>query len=263
MSGSCFLCGSRAESQRVYRMKKAVAFLLILSFCFSFVCCSEEEEKDDRIEDILFLGDDLMETSKVYEYYEELCRLNHNEVNIHHMTIEDARMYTYADMCEEDKEFRALVKNADVILFEEGSAETVTTVESVTKILSYADDPLVICISYYGYPRWMHRNIFLNSHPDFRYADSNTVIGSIIALDDAPLGFEHLYHEDYIHPNELNGFIVSLICYSKTFDKDPCEIAWRGIENREELLVPSLCSDKDELYDLLLKLQELTDDYIN
>lgn len=247
-------------------MKRSVLFLLVISLCFPFLACSGEEkvvEVDDGVEDILFLGDDLMETSKVYKYFEELCRINGRTFRINHRTVEDARMYTYADMCENDSEFRELVEKADVLLFEEGTAETATTVDSVTKILSYADDPLVICISYYGYPRWMHRNIFLDSHPDFKYADSNTVIGSIIALDDAPLGFEHLYHEDYIHPNELNGFIVSLICYSKAYGDDPADILWNGIENNDELLVKSLCPDKDSLVKLLSVLQKMTDKYIN
>ncbi len=244
-------------------MKRLIVFLLVICLCVPFVSCSEEKEEKKGIEDILFLGDDLMETSKVYEYFEELCTLNGKKLNIHHRAIEDARMYSYADMCKEDKEFRKLVENADVILFQEGSAETKTTVESVTKILEYANDPLVVCISYYGYPRWMHRNIFLKSHPDFRYADSNTVIGSIIALDDAPLGFEHLYHEDYIHPNELNGFIVSLICYNKVFDTDPADIVWAGIEERENIIVGTPCNDMTELKELMTYLQLKTDKYIN
>lgn len=244
-------------------MKRLVLILLVFCLCFPLSCCSEENEEKKGIEDVLFIGDDLMETSRVYEYFEELCRLNGKKLKVHNRTIEDARMYTYAEMCEEDKEFRELVEEADLLFFQEGSAETKTTVESVTKILEYASDPLVVCISYYGYPRWMHRNIFLNSHPDFRYADSNTVIGSIIALDDAPLGYEHLYEEDYIHPNELNGFIVSLICYSKAFDDDPCDIVWDGIEKRENIIKGTPCKNITELKELMSYLQTKTDKYIN
>ncbi len=245
-------------------MKRIFVFLLAICLCFSFISCKKEEKENKVISDILFLGDDLMETSRVYEYFEQLCRINgKTSVNIAHYAIEDARMYTYADMCKEDKEFRKAVKEADVILFQEGSAETETTVESVTTILDYADDPLVVCISYYGYPRWMHRNIFLNSHPDFRYADSNTVIGGILTPEDAPVGYEHLYQEDYRHPNELNGFIVSLICYSKVYDVRPVSIKWQGIEDDERLLIEGLCENKEELIALLADLQQKVNKHIN
>ncbi len=246
-------------------MKRTVAFLLIVCLCLPFISCEKEEIKGDGVmSDILFLGDDLMETSMVYEYFEELCRINGKEVlTVHHRTVEDARMYTYADMCKEDKEFRKLVKDADVILFQEGSAETKTTVESVTEILKYANDPLVVCISYYGYPRWMHRNIFLNSHPEFRYADSNTVIGGILTPEDSPVGYEHLYHEDYIHPNELNGFIVALICYSKVYGTKPESILWQGIEEKQSLILGTPCSNTAELEKLLSELQTGVNKYIN
>lgn len=250
-------------------MRRYIIFLLVISLCLTFFACDKKEEPkppvtaDDGVEDVLFLGDNLMETSKVYEYFEELCRINGREVRVHYRTVEDARMYTYAEMCREDAEFRALVESAEVLLFQEGSAETVTTVESVTEILSYADDPTVVCISYYGYPRWMHRNLFLKSHPDFRYADSNTVIGSIIGLDYPPLGYEHLYEEDYIHPNELNGFIVSLLCYAKAYDLEPADIAWDGLENRENVIVGTDCKDRAELKELMADLQQKTDKYMN
>ena len=210
------------------------------------------------------MGDDLMESSKVYEYFSEFCSLNgYGDVNVHYKTIEDARMYTYADMCENDGEFRALVEKADVILFEEGTAETLTTVESVSTILSYADDPMVVCISYYGYPRWLHRNLFLKSHPYFRYADANTVIGSIIAAEDALIGFEHLYHDDYIHPNELNGFITALICYCKVYEVDSADINWQGVETREKLMVGTPCVTVQDLKALLTTMQYKVDRYIN
>ena len=246
-------------------MKRIIILLLSLCLCIPFISCESEQKSENKvISDILFLGDDLMETSKVYEYFEELCHINgKTSVSINHYAIEDARMYTYADMCKEDKEFRDLVKKADVILFQEGSAETVTTVESVTTILEYADDPLVVCISYYGYPRWMHRNIFLNSHPDFRYADSNTVIGGILTPEDAPIGYEHLYLEDYRHPNELNGFIVSLICYSKVYNISPANIVWQGVEQRGSLLTASPCRSVDELSVLLSDLQKKVNKHIN
>ncbi len=246
-------------------MKRIIIFLLTLCLCIPFVSCEEETKTEKKhISDILFLGDDLMETSKVYDYFEELCAINgKSTVNVSHYTVEDARMYTYADMCKEDKEFRSAVKNADVILFQEGSAETETTVESVTKILEYADDPLVVCISYYGYPRWMHRNIFLDSHPDFRYADSNTVIGGILTPEDAPVGYEHLYEEDYRHPNELNGFIVSLICYSKVYDVKPANIKWQGMEEKESLILGTPCGTTEELFDLLSELHKGVIKHIN
>lgn len=248
-------------------MKRYTVFFLVICLCLPLISCSKEDPKppatDDGVEDILFLGDDLMETSKVYEYFEELCRINGRNVRISYRTVEDARMYTYAEMCTKDKEFRALVESADVLLFQEGSAETVTTVKSVTDILSYSNDPTVVCISYYGYPRWMHRNLFIKSHPEFRYADSNTVIGSIIALDYPPLGFEHLYHEDYIHPNELNGFVVSLLCYAKAFDLEPADIAWDGLEHRENIIVGSPCKDRTELKELMADLVQKTDKYMN
>ena len=246
-------------------MKRIIILLLALCLCIPFISCESEQKSENKvISDILFLGDDLMETSKVYEYFEELCHINgKTAVNIHHRTIEDARMYTYADMCKEDKEFRSAVKNADVILFQEGSAETATTVESVTKILEYADDPLVVCISYYGYPRWMHRNIFLDSHPDFRYADSNTVIGGILTPEDAPVGYEHLYEEDYRHPNELNGFIVSLICYSKVYDVKPANIKWQGMEEKGSLILGTPCGTTEELFDLLSELHKGVIKHIN
>ncbi len=245
-------------------MKRIFVFLLAICLCFPFISCKKEEKENKIISDILFLGDDLMETSRVYEYFEQLCRINgKTSVNIAHYAIEDARMYTYADMCSNDKDFRKAVKEADVILFQEGSAETATTVESVTTILEYADDPLVVCISYYGYPRWMHRNIFLESHPEFRYADSNTVIGGILTPEDAPVGYEHLYQEDYRHPNELNGFIVSLICYSKVYDVRPVSIKWQGIEDDERLLIEGLCENKEELTALLADLQQKVNKHIN
>ena len=246
-------------------MKRIIIFLLTLCLCIPFVSCEEETKTEKKyISDILFLGDDLMETSKVYEYFEELCTINgKTSVSVSHYTVEDARMYTYADMCKEDKEFRSAVKNADVILFQEGSAETETTVESVTTILEYADDPLVVCISYYGYPRWMHRNIFLNSHPDFRYADSNTVIGGILTPEDSPVYYEDLYQEDYRHPNELNGFIVSLICYSKVYDISPANVSFEGIENKQELMTCAPCNNTEELKELLVELHKGVIKHIN
>ena len=246
-------------------MKRIIILLLIVVLCIPLASCKEEKKSENKvISDILFLGDDLMETSRVYDYFEQLCRINgKTSVNVTHYTIEDARMYTYADMCKEDKDFRNAVKEADVILFQEGSAETETTVESVTTILEYANDPLVVCISYYGYPRWMHRNIFLDSHPDFRYADSNTVIGGILTPEDAPVGYEHLYQEDYRHPNELNGFIVSLICYSKVYDVKPISIKWQGIEEDERLMINGLCESSDELIALIADLQKDINKYIN
>lgn len=246
-------------------MKRLIILLLTLCLCIPFVSCEEETKTEKKlISDILFLGDDLMETSKVYDYFEELCRINgKSTVSVSHYTVEDARMYTYADMCKEDKEFRSAVKNADVILFQEGSAETVTTVESVTTILEYADDPLVVCISYYGYPRWMHRNIFLDSHPDFRYADSNTVVGGILTPEDSPIGYEHLYQEDYRHPNELNGLITAFICYSKVYDIKPISIKWQGIEENEGLYIDGLCQSSDELITLIADLQKDINKHIN
>ena len=246
-------------------MKRIIIFLLTLALCVPLISCrSEQKTEKKHISDILFLGDDLMETSKVYEYFEELCRINgKTSVNVSHYTVEDARMYTYADMCKEDKEFRSAVKNADVILFQEGSAETATTVESVTTILEYADDPLVVCISYYGYPRWMHRNIFLDSHPDFRYADSNTVIGGILTPEDSPVYYEDLYQEDYRHPNELNGFIVSLVCYSKVYDISPANISIEGIEETEGLITGTPCNNTEELKELLFELHKGVIKHIN
>ncbi len=246
-------------------MKRIILFILALCFCVPFISCKADTQPEKKIiSDILFLGDDLMETSKVYDYFEELCHINgKTSVSVSHYAIEDARMYTYADMCKEDKEFRKAVSEADVILFQEGSAETVTTVDSVTTILEYANDPLVVCISYYGYPRWMHRNIFLNSHPDFRYADSNTVIGGILTPEDAPIGYEHLYEADYRHPNELNGFIVSLICYAKVYDVSPANIAWQGMEQKATILSVSPCETTDELSLLLSDLQKKVNKHIN
>ena len=246
-------------------MKRTIIFLLVIVLCLPLVSCKEEKKSESKIiSDILFLGDDLMETSRVYDYFEQLCRLNgKTSVNVTHYAVEDARMYTYADMCGEDKDFRRAVADADVILFQEGSAETVTTVESVTTILEYASDPLVVCISYYGYPRWMHRNLFLNSHPDFRYADSNTVIGGILTPEDAPVGYEHLYEEDYRHPNDLNGLITAFICYSKVYDTKPISIKWQGIEENEGLYIDGLCESSDELITLIADLQKDINKHIN
>ncbi|MBR6513548.1 MAG: hypothetical protein IKT46_01815 [Clostridia bacterium] len=246
-------------------MKRIIILLLVAALCIPLVSCKEEKKSENKvISNILFLGDDLMETSRVYEYFEQLCHINgKSSVSIDHYTLEDARMYTYADMCESDEDFREHVSKADVILFQEGSAETKTTVESFTKILEYANDPIVVCISYYGYPRWLHRNIFLESHPEFRYADSNTVVGGILTPENAPVGYEHLYHEDYIHPNELNGYIVSLICYSKVYNIKPASIKWQGIEENEGLLINSPCSNTQELKDLLSLLSEQVNKHIN
>lgn len=246
-------------------MKRIIILLLVLALCVPLVSCRSEQKTEKKyISEVLFLGDDLMETSKVYDYFTELCRINgKSTVSVSHYTVEDARMYTYADMCKEDKEFRSAVKNADVILFQEGSAETATTVESVTTILEYADDPLVVCISYYGYPRWMHRNIFLDSHPDFRYADSNTVIGGILTPEDSPVYYEDLYQEDYRHPNELNGFIVSLVCYSKVYGISPANISIEGIEETEGLITCTPCNNTAELKELLVELHKGVIKHIN
>ncbi len=245
-------------------MKRLIAIILVLCLSVPFVACTKDEGvKDKVITDILFLGDDLMETSKAYEYFEQLCRINgHTAVNIHHYTVEDARMYTYADMCKTDKEFRELVGKADVILFEEGTAETVTTVESVTTILSYADDPMVVCISYYGYPRWMHRNLFINSHPDFKYADANTAISGIIAAEPTPIGYEHLCHDDYIHPNELNGFMTAVVCYGEVYGCKANGVSIEGIENNEGLLASSPVETKEELKALLAELKIMLNKYM-
>ena len=246
-------------------MKRLILLFLIICLCIPFLSCTAEQKTESKvISNILFLGDELMESSRVYNYFEQLCRINgKTSVHVTHYAIEDARMYTYADMCKEDEDFRQAVAEADVILFQEGSAETVTTVESVTTILEYANDPMVVCISYYGYPRWMHRNLFLNSHPEFRYADSNTVIGGILTPESAPIGYEHLYQADYRHPNGLNGFIVSMICYSKVYDLKPISIKWQGIEENEELYIDGLCESKEELIALIADLQKDINKHIN
>ncbi|MBR5514566.1 MAG: hypothetical protein IKU52_00010 [Clostridia bacterium] len=226
-------------------MKRFLSIFLILATFLSLISCSNGKALDGEIEkkieedgeyNILILGDDLLETSKSYEYFEKLCTINQKEIVLDYKTIEDARLYTFAELCETDEEFAQTVAKAEVIIFEEGTAETATTVESLENILKYANSPITVNISLYGYPRWMHRDIFKDVFRDMKYADANKYISKIIASEEDVLGFEHLYQEDRIHPNELNGYLTAIIIYCEVFNANPKRMTFEGFEYDEGLL---------------------------
>lgn len=237
-------------------MKKIAAIVLLLFITVTLLCSCSSNNKlkvslpEERTANILFIGDDLMESGKVYYYFDALCKENDKNVTVSHFTFEDARLYTFADLCKEDKSFSDALAEADLLIFEEGTAETATTVESLNKILEYArDDISVVCLSLYGYPVWMYRELFENTTNKLCYADANYFIGKIIAHDDAPLGYEHLVKEDYRHPNELNGYITALVTYCEVFDTMPEWISNTEIENDNAISVytPKDISDTKEL----------------
>ena len=240
-----------------------LSIFLVIAMIFSLCSCSNGKALDNEIEkkieedgeyNILILGDDLLETSKAYNYFEQLCTVNEKDVVVEHKTIEDARLYTFAELCETDENFAKSVSRAEVIIFEEGTAETATTVESLEKILKYANDPITVNISLYGYPKWMHRDIFKDVFRDMRYADANKYISKIIASEEDVLGFEHLYMEDRIHPNELNGYLTSIVIYCEVFNATPKKMTFEGFEYDEALLacVPEEWQGKED--DLWAKL---------
>lgn len=238
-------------------MKRFLLLFIILSILLSLCACSNGKALDNEIENkieedgeynILILGDDLLETSKAYNYFAELCKINEKEISVEHKTIEDARLYTFAELCETDEDFAQTVSKAEVIIFEEGTAETATTVESLERILKYANDPITVNISLYGYPRWMHRDIFKDVFKDMQYADANKYISKIIASEEDVLGFEHLYLEDRIHPNELNGYLTAIIIYCEVFNATPKIMTFEGFEYDEGLLacVPEEWQGREE-----------------
>lgn len=238
-------------------MKRILSIFLALLTLLSLVSCSNGKALDNQIEkkieedgeyNILILGDDLLETSKAYRYFTELCEINEKDVVVDYKTIDDARLYTFAELCENDDSFAQSVANAEVIIFEEGTAETATTVESLQNILEYANEPITVNISLYGYPRWMHRDIFKDVFRDMQYADANKYISKIIASDEDVLGFEHLYQEDRIHPNELNGYLTAIVIYCEVFNANPKRMTFEGFEYDEELLacVPEEWQGREE-----------------
>ena len=203
-------------------MKRLTAIFLIL--CLITPCllsCKNEEKRE--IKSILFLGDDLMETSGIFNLFYKLCKANgHFDITVDYECIEDARMYTFADLCDKDTEFANRVKKADVIVFEEGTAETETTADSITRIINTANDPVMACLCLYGYPCWMYREDFEEKKlKNIKYIDADYFIKKIIAAEGTPIGYEHLCLEDYIHPNILNGFLSSVVAYCELFDTMP------------------------------------------
>lgn len=248
-------------------MKRILSLFLILTMlCPLFVSCADGKKRDKEIaakneEDgeynILILGDDLMESSKAYEYFKKFCIANGKEVVVDHRTEEDARLYTFADLCESDKSFAELVGKAEMIIFEEGTAETATTVESLERILKYANDPITVNISYYGYQKRFYKSIFKDKFGDMMYADADYYVKKIIASDEDVIGYEHLYHDDRIHPNRLCGYLTAIVIYCEVFDATPKVMNFEGFEYDADLIACAPEEWKGREDELWQKLHEM------
>ncbi len=230
-------------------MKRFISVILLLATLTLILCsCNENVEvelPEDESANILFLGDDLMESSQVFTYFEKLVELNQKDASVNYVTEEDARLYTYAEKCAQDADFAKLVGEADVIVFVEGTAETATTLDSLQKIITFANDPYLVCLNYYGYPAWMWKQEFKGTLDDICYADSDKYVKKLIAEDEPRIGFEHVYKEDRIHPNELNGYLSALVVYNAIYDVKPDAISHEGLE-ADQTLINCYASRLDE-----------------
>lgn len=249
-------------------MKRLISlFLVLITVVLCITACEDDgtardEEIEEKIEEdgeynIVILGDDLMETSKAYEYFEQFCVSGEKDVVVEHYTVDDARLYTFAEKCKSDKDFAKTISDAEILIFEEGTAETATTAESLKNILKYANDPITVNISYYGYPKRFHKDIFEDDFSDMMYADADYYVRKIIASDEDVIGYEHLYHEDRLHPNRLSGYLTAIVMYCEVFDATPEYMNFDSVEYDKGLLscVPEEWQGKEE--ELWKKLHEM------
>ncbi|MBE6574190.1 MAG: hypothetical protein E7652_07340 [Ruminococcaceae bacterium] len=245
-------------------MKRILSlFLTLIMLLPLLISCADGKSRDKEIAEkneedgeynILILGDDLMDQSKAYEYFNKFCKANDKDVVVEHRTEKDARLYTFADLCESDKGFAEQVSKAEMIIFEEGTAETATTVESLERILEYANDPITVNVNFYGYQKRFYKSIFKEKFKDMQYADADYYVKSIIASDEYILGYEHLYMDDRIHPNRLCGYLTAIVIYCEVFNATPKVMNFESFEYDKKLLscVPEEWQGReDELWDKL------------
>lgn len=247
-------------------MKRILSLFLVIAAVMTMSACAKGKALDNEIEkkieedgefNILILGDDLMESSKAYEYFIKLCEINEKDVRVDHRTEEDARLYTFADLCKTDKDFAQKVAKAEVLIFEEGTAETATTVESLKGILEYANDPVTVNVNFYGYQKRFYKSIFKEDFKDMQYADADRYVKKIIASDEDVIGYEHLYHEDRIHPNRLCGYLTAIVIYCEVFNATPKSMSFEGFEYDDTLIACAPEEWKGREDELWTKLNEM------
>lgn len=250
-------------------MKRIIA--LVLTVCTLITVCAScsskpkaKAEAQDGEYNVLFIGDAFIETSKIAEYFGKICKKNGRKLTVDYVSTEKAGVKDYAERTKTDKEFTDLLSKAEIVIFGDGRAEADGSLESVQKILSYANDPTVMCIAFYGYPRWMYRHEFEEPMPEMLYADGNTILGKIIAAEDFIIAYQDIYEKDERHPNALNGYLTALIVYCELFAATPEKLNLEGFEADEGLVAcfEGSVTDTSDMKGLFARMHEVISKYI-